>query len=173
MKLAPEEKLCLEELYLSHRVATDQLRRVPAVLNKITAAFNRMTGRNEDAATLLRYMVGRRKHKDWPRLGSSAKRFESAILEFSQEELGVVQSLYVEINQTSDELLFSPKTARLLADRFAQKAGRIVPGYKIVAAIFQKRKRGEWACIREDKTEAAEAKAFSDIAEVEKRYKQA
>lgn len=173
MRLAAEEKHCLEELYLHHGIATDQLRRVPVVLNSITAAFNRMTGRDFDAATLHRYMVNRRKNKDWPCLGTRARKFASVLDDFTEDELVLLESLYVEFNKTSDELLFSPKTARALADLFAKKAGRIMPGHTLVAAIFQKRKRGEWACIREGQQAAAEAAPFSDIQVVAKKFKQA
>jgi hypothetical protein len=173
MRLAAEEKHCLEELYLHHGIATDQLRRVPVVINSITAAFNRMTGRDFDAATLHRYMVNRRKNKDWPCLGTRARKFPSVLSDFTHDELAILESLYVDFNKTSDELLFSPKTAKTLADLFAKKAGRIVPGHMVVAAIFQKRKRGVWACIREGKEAVTEAAPFSDIQIVAKKFKQA
>lgn len=173
MKLAAAEKLCLEGLYLHHGVATDQLRRIPAVLNAITGAFNRITGQETDAPTLHRYMVNRRKNKDWPCLGDKARKFSPPADEFDEDQIAVLEAIYIEINKTSDELLFSPKTAKLLSDRFAKEIGEIVPGHKLIAAIFQKRKRGEWACIREGVKKPAVAAPFSDIPIVARKFKQA
>src|SRR5690606_10442606 len=94
-----------EELYLHYSVPTDQLRRKPVVLGRIRSAFNRLTGRDESAADLLRYMINRRKNRDWPRLGDRARRFPPAMSELLDGELDPLVSAYVLINVPLDEYL--------------------------------------------------------------------
>lgn len=173
MRLAAEEKHCLEELYLYHNVAIDQLRRAPLVLKNITDAFCSMTGRDCDAATLHRYMMNRRKNADWPKLGAKARKFPGAAEEFAEDELTLLESLYIEVDETSDELLLSPKIAKEVSLRFAKETGRIVPGPTLVAAIFQRRKRRAWARIRAGQPRAAQPAPFSDISIVAKQFRHA
>ena len=72
------EKPVLEEIYVEYSVALDQLRRDPGTLNRIVSAFNWATDGEFPPSQLLRYMLNRRKDKDWPTLGKRAKRFKPA-----------------------------------------------------------------------------------------------
>lgn len=174
MKLSPDQKLCLEELYLRHRVPTDQLKRAPTVLNRITSAFNGICDTAHEAETLLRYMVNRRKNQDWPRLGDRAVRFPPAYQLLTDHQLKVLEDIYVNLDIPSDEYLFSPDFAKSLAKEFAKKSGTILPSPTLIAVIFAKRKRREWVCIREEvaNENKAAAKAFGDIEEVDRAFKQ-
>jgi hypothetical protein len=174
MKLSPEKKLCLEELYCHYTTATDQLKRSPVVLSRITAAFNNMTGCDFDSGTLLRYMVNRRKNKDWPCLGDRAQRLAPLTSVLTETQLTILEAIYVERDVTSDEYLFNPAFAKALVNEFAKRAGVIVPAATLISVIFAKRKRGDWVCIREevaDENKAA-AKAFSDMEEADRIFKQ-
>ena len=163
MKLNPDEKACLENLYLQLAVATDQLRRVPIELRAMVAAFNQMTGREERASDLVRYMRNRRKNKDWPLLGGRARKFESAFAELDEDHLDVLEELYVEIDQTVDELDHSTKLASVLRKKFSARTGMVLPASRLVAALMAMRKAGLLPCIREEKSMDV---GFDDIDDV-------
>lgn len=163
--LCPEsEKPVLEALYLAQTVASDQLRRDPKILNTITAAFNRFTGRNLDPNLLVRYIFDRRKAADWPRLGSRARKFESVLDLLTSPQLMSLKHIYLSLDITSDELLFAPASMRQIAQRFHSETGDTIPGSTLVAVIVAKRKRGKWVGLREE---------FADIAVVEKSLRAA
>lgn len=166
--LTLDQKASLEAIYLSHEVATDQLRRAPDVLADILGTFHAATARVEiDAGLLLRYMFNRRKLKDWPRLKKRAKKFEPVESMLSAIELAALQKVYESLDETSDNLLFSAGMIRRVAQQFRELTGNAVPGSVLVAVIVSKRKRGEWVCLRKGE------KAFGDIGEVTREYKSA
>ena len=174
MKLALDQKLCLQELYILHAVATDQLHRAAGVLARITTTFNAMCDTAYDAETLLRYMINRRKNRDWPKLGPRARTFEPAYLLLTDHQIKVLEDIYVNLDIPSDEYLFSPDFARSLVKEFGERTGTIVPAATLIAVIFAKRKRGEWICIREAvaKENKSAAGAFSDVEEADRIFKQ-
>ena len=111
--LHPEvEKPVLEQLYLAHGVATDQLRRAPQVLMEITDGFNHITGRDIDPGLLLRYMFNRRKASDWPKLGPKARKFGSVLHELTPPQLEFLRQIYLELDIPSDEFLFKTSIFR-------------------------------------------------------------
>ncbi len=151
------EKPVLEGLYKQLGVATDQFQRNHASLVKITRAFNQLTGRDLDEDTLLRYMFNRRKVQDWPKLGTSAKKFQSVLNRLSAEDTAILKNIYLKLDITSDNFLFDSEYISKIARRFKEETGRQIPGPTLVGVIIAKRKRGEWPKIRE---------AFGDIAEL-------
>lgn len=164
------EKPVLEQLYVHYGVATDQLRRVPEVLNSIAAAFNRIASRDIGASELLRYMINRRKNDggDWPKLGAKAEKFPPVGSLLTDADIEALRQIYQTMDLTSDELLFRPRMASELADKFEAATGKRIAGSLLVAVIVAKRKRGEWLKIRE----TAPA-AFSDIPAVVQQQKAA
>ena len=149
------EKPVLEQLYIAHGVATDQLRRIPEVLLEITQSFNHITGRDLDPGLVLRYMFNRRKQADWPKLGATARSFDSVLNELSPSQTETLRQIYMDLDIPSDQFLFRPDLTRKIENRFHGLAGERIPGYTLVAAIVAKRKRGLWVKIREE--------AFGDI----------
>lgn len=162
MRLNSEEKSCLEELYLHYAIATDQLRRNPVVLGRITAAFNRLTGRDDDAAELLRYMINRRKNSDWPRLEDRARRFPAAMRELLDGEIDILVGAYVAINVPLDEYLLRDDLPTQLARGFTMATKRVLPPAILVAALMAHRKRGFLPCLSVEKTTGTE-QPFADI----------
>jgi hypothetical protein len=171
MRLKPEDKSCLEELYLHYAVPTDQLKRNSIVLGRITAAFNRLTGRDDEAAELLRYMINRRKNADWPRLENRAKRFSSAMKELLDGEVHVLVGAYVGIDVPLDEYLLRDDLGARLAEGFTRATKRTLPTSILVAALMAYRKRGFLPCLVEVKTAGA-SKPFADIKVVAKMTRQ-
>ncbi len=156
--LSPDEKESLESIYLSHEVATDQLRRAPAVFAEVVEAFHAATGRTDIAAgLLLRYIFNRRKQKDWPRLEGRARKFAPVTSTLSAEHLAALRVVYESLDETSDKLLFSAALMRRIATMFRESTGESIAGTVLVAIIVAKRKRGEWVCIRSGE------RAFADI----------
>ena len=166
--LTQDQKASLEAIYLSHAVATDQLRRAPDVLADILDGFHAATGRVEiDAGLLLRYMFNRRKLKDWPTLKKRAQKFEPVESKLTTSELAALQEVYESLGETSDNLLFSTGMIRRVAQQFRELTGKTIAGSVLLAVIVSKRKRGEWLCLRNGE------KAFRDIGEVAKKHKTA
>ena len=144
-----EEKPVLEALYLESAVATDQLKRSPDTLRKLTAVFNKITSRDVDQNKLLRYMINRRKAKDWPRLGPKAKKFKSVLNELTSGQLETLKQIYLDLDVPSDEFLFDPNLMQEVALRFEGFTGTRYNASILIAAIVAKRKRGLWVKIRE------------------------
>lgn len=172
MKVSPEDKCCLEELYLYHAIPTDQLRRNPVALGRIVAAFHRLTGRDDEAPELLRYMINRRKNRDWPCLGENARQFTPALRELLDGELDLLVDAYTVIRIPLDEYLLRDNLPKKLASAFAAAAGRFVKAATLVAALMAHRKRGLLPCLVEEKL-AAESRAFADIQIVARAHQRA
>ncbi len=144
------EKPVLEQLYVAYAIPTDQLRREPKALREITGAFNRVTGRDLDENTLLRYMFNRRKEKDWPTLGKKAQKFRPVGKLLDDDQLDILRTIYFDLDITSDEIQYDKGLIRKVAERFHGLSGEHVPGTILLAVILAKRKRREWPRIRED-----------------------
>jgi hypothetical protein len=146
--LDPADKQTLEGLYVNECVATDQLRRDPATLARITRTFNQLTGRDDSSSDLLAYMINRRKEKDWPRLEGNAKRFEPVTDLLTDEQLEVLRGIYVTLDVPSDQYICRVQLGRRIADLFHASTSARFPAQLLVAVIVAKRKRGLWVRIR-------------------------
>ena len=163
------EKPTLEKLYVSYRIATDQLRRCPEVLQAIADGFERIASRRIDSGTLLRYMLNRRKDSDWPKLGEKAKRFSMSLLNLLPIELvDTLKRIYVAIDIPLDEYLFRRKLVNELERRYAAETRTGESGDVLVAVMIAYRKRGLWPTIREATPE--KLRPFGDIDEVARNY---
>ena len=167
--LDKEERHALEALYTAFRVATDQLRRAPDVLQAIAEGFERTTSRRIDTGTLLRYMLNRRKAGNWPKLGKTAQRFGTSLLDMlPAAAIESLKQVYVTIDIPLDEYLFRRKLVAELERRFATVAGSSESGDTLVAVMMALRKRGLWPTIRE--ATAEQLRPFGDIDDVVKRH---
>ena len=175
MKLNPEDKSCLEGLSLHYAIPTDQLRRNPVVLGRIRATFNRMTSHDADATDLLRYMINRRKSKEWPTLGDRAKRFPPALAEI-REICGtdVVVKVYKRRGIALDEYLCTASLAREFSHEVSVAAGRAIAPATLVAGAMALRKRGLLPRVASEQAQTKSRKPagrFSDIGEVDRQFK--
>ena len=160
-----EEKQALEGLYLFHKIPTDQLKRNPSVLEKIAATFHLVSGRNIEPEKLHRYMINRRKKKDWPKLGREYVRFESPKKYLCQDDYSALRICYADIGVSIDEYLFRPELVSLLEKKFAAIADKVIGGQSLIAAMMTERKSGNWSG-SEDQAPMSKQKPFSDIEEV-------
>lgn len=151
------EKPLLEAIYDEYGVATDQLRRQPQILRRITDAFNRIASRDFEPRELLRYMINRRKAGDWIRLGGRARRFPPLYFALPEQQVERLKQIYLSLDLPSDEFLFRPREMARLSDLFFAATGRRVAGATLVGLIVARRKRGEWPTIRT---------AFGDIGDI-------
>lgn len=172
MRLTPEDKNCLEELYIYHAVPTDQLKRKRSVLIHIVNTYNRITGRDDDADEVLRYMINRRKCKDWPCLGTRARRLLPAQHELLEGELDVLVAAYIAINVPLDEYLLRSDLPSKLAQGFTMATERFVASATLVAALMAYRKRGYLPCLFEKKVAKA-SQPFADIHVVARAHRRA
>ncbi len=172
MRLTPEEKNCLEQLYIYHAVPTDQLKRKRSVLIHIVNTYNRMTGRDDEADEVLRYMINRRKCKNWPCLGDRARRLSPAQHQLLDGELDVLVAAYIAINVPLDEYLLRSDLPSKLAQGFTLATNRMVASETLVAALMAYRKRGLLPCLFEEKA-AREAQPFADIHVVAREHRSA
>ena len=173
MRLNPQDKSTLEDLYLHYAIPTDQLKRNRVVLGRIGASFRRATGLDDSNDEILRYMINRRKNKDWPKLGERAKRFPPALKELLEGEISVLCTLYKTINVPLDEFLLREDLPRRLVEMFSAKTGRIVTDATLVAAMMSYRKRGLLPCLESEKVAKpkSQKRAFSDIDEVARQHR--
>jgi hypothetical protein len=104
-------------------------------------------------------MISRRKAKDWPRLGSKAKKFESVKDLLSDYQVETLRGIYLEMDIPSDEFLIKPDLMRKITHRFEGLTGTRAEGATLIAVIMAKRKRGEWVKIRE-------VEGFEDIEQI-------
>ncbi len=94
-------------------------------------------------------MLNRRKAKDWPRLGSKAKKFQSVLKLLPPAHLETLKRIYLELDITSDCFLMDPDLMEKLARRFQEETGKRVKGNVLVGVIIAQRKRGLWIKISE------------------------
>lgn len=168
--LNPEEKKVLEELYLSYRVPTDQLRRCSDILILISSGFERLTSRRLEPGHLLRYMFNRRKDKDWPKLGKRSKKFESLFDFLTKDQIEALKKAYEQIRKPVDDYQFNTTLANDLGKLFHKFTGSSERGELLVAVMTSHRKRGEWPTLFED-VETGINNSFGDIVEVQQKYK--
>lgn len=156
--LSPDEKESLKGIYLSRGISTDNLRRIPGEFAGLVQQFRAATGRADISPNLLlRYILNRRKQKDWPRIGKRARKFESVLTLLNASQTAVLRTICETMAISSDELFFSPAHIRRVETMFREKTGTPIEGAILVAIIFAKRKRGEWTSSR------STTRAFSDI----------
>lgn len=147
-RLLPHERELLKSLYTQHRIPTDQYKRRPEDLGRLTEQWNTLTGRDDEPGEILHYMIAQRKQKKWPRLGKNHEKLASVPADvLSVKEWTLLRQAYSELDTGSDNYAFDAQLRAELEKRFARNAKRIVPSIILCAAIEAKRKRGLWVKI--------------------------
>lgn len=157
--LSIDEKEMLKFLYVRQKIPTDQYKRRPEELRKLTDRFNALTERNDKADDLLHFMISQRKQGKWPKLGSAHRKLARVPLDLmTAEKWKILDEIYLDINVGSDNYAYNVELRRELARRFSISAGRLLPARKLCAALERRRKEGSLPRLS-DKPE----KPFGDI----------
>ena len=138
-----DDKETLKFLYGRQKIPTDQYKRRPEALRKLTDRFNSLTERNDKADDLLHFMISQRKQGKWPKLGTAHKKLARVPLDLmAAEEWKILDEIYLDMNVGSDNYAYNVELRRELARRFSASAGRLLPARTLCAALERRRKEG-------------------------------
>jgi hypothetical protein len=141
--LSIDEEETLKFLYVRQNIPTDQYKRRPEELRKLTDGFNALTERSDEPDALLHFMVNRRKAGKWPKLGVGYKRLACVPLDMlPPDEWKTLEQIYLDINKGSDNYAYDAGLRKDLAQRFAASAVHFVPARTLCAALEMRRKKG-------------------------------
>ena len=141
--LSIDEEETLKFLYVRQNIPTDQYKRRPETLTKLTQGFNALTERSDGPDDLLHFMINRRKAGKWPKLGAAHKTLPCVPEDiFTPDEWTILDEIYIDINKGSDNYAYDATLRRELARRFSALVGRLVPGRTLSAVLERRRKAG-------------------------------
>jgi hypothetical protein len=90
--------------------------------------------------------------------------------DFSPDEIELLIAIYSEnvaaMGEGSDNIAYDGETAQLIAKRFAEATGRIVPPHQLVAKVTAIRKRGLLPPVQKIEADSEEDAGFTDINDV-------
>lgn len=169
--ILPDEREMLWELYREYRIPSDQYRRRPKELDRFTGAWNGLTNRSDSSGELLHYIITQRKQKRWFTFDGTHQRLSAMPEDFlTNHEWSILRAIYEEqlipLELGSDNLAYDDLLALNLSREFYDRAGRVVHGRLLFAAIMQKRKRGDWVKLprsREANPNERRMRPFGDI----------
>ncbi len=157
--LSIDDKEMLMFLYVRQRIPTDQYKRRPEDLRKLTDRFNALAERNDKADDLLHFMISQRKQGKWPKLGTSHRKLARVPLDLlTADEWKILDEIYLDMNVGSDNYAYNVELRSELARRFSVSASCFVPARTLCAGLERRRKEGLLPRLT-DKPE----KAFGDI----------
>jgi len=158
-RLSIDDRDMLKFLYVRQRIPTDQYKRRPEDLRKLTDRFNALTERSDEPDDLLHFMVSQRKQGKWPKLGSVHRKLARVPLDLlTADEWDILDEIYLDMNVGSDNYAFDAELRREFARRFSASAGRFVPARTLSAALERRRKEGSLPRLTEKPPEP-----FSDM----------
>lgn len=165
IRLRPDERESLEALYVAHRIPSDQWVRRPDELVGFISDFNKLTGSDYLPGEVLHYMYSQRKQKMWPTFGGGYKKLAPLPDDvLSDDEWEILREEYLKLGIGSDNFVFDDALCFKLEETFGMRAGRVVSGRVLFAAIMKKRKRGLWPKV------GTKAKEFADFDAVAEKY---
>ena len=98
LRLLPHEDELLRTLYREFNIPTDQYPQRPEDLIRLVDGWNNLTGRKEQAAEVLHYMVTRRKRGLWVRLGrGTAEVLTAPSISLTEEEFEHLDSIHEDL----------------------------------------------------------------------------
>jgi hypothetical protein len=147
IKLLPDERKNLMDVYVKWRFAIDAYEALPDELEGMIEEWRQRCGRNvaPDPCDILHYMRTQRKLGRWVKLGNK-HRDPPAIPSLSAEDVEKLVDIYAsnvaELDCGSDTLAYDEQVADFIAREFADRTGHIVPAPCLVAKLTALRKRG-------------------------------
>ncbi len=142
-RLSIDEEGMLKFLYVRQNIPTDQYKRRPEALRKLTEGFNALTERSDEPDDLLHFMINRRKKGKWPTLGTGHKKLDSIPYDvMTPDEWKILEEIYLDLYKGSDNYAYDSDLRRELSRRFSTSVGRFVSGRTLCAALERIRKAG-------------------------------
>lgn len=173
--LQRDEDRLLRKFYLYARVPVDQYeKRPPGEFEAFVKNWNRATGRSDSEDDIKHYMMTKRKNGDWPRMDGKHKTAPSIhnMIELQEDDWDALYRIYLDVvvpkDLGRDSLVYDDELAELVAYKFSQATGRIIPSHLLVAAIMAKSKRKDWAHLP-DAIERSRKREFDDLDALEKK----
>jgi hypothetical protein len=165
LKLQNDEEELLRTLYREYDIPTDQYPHRPDDLQRLVAAWNNLTGRNESASDVLHFMISRRKKGKWEKLGrEAAKDYQKPQASFTDEDFAHFDAIHEELQIASDNYALNTDAAKRLQEEFARRTGRVIPAMILAAAMITRRKAGALATLKPKAND--QDLGFSDIDQV-------
>ena len=165
LKLNREEDYLLRILYRQFKVTTDNLPRLPDVLDELVRTWNNLAGRSDSAPEVLHYMMTRRKKKQWEKLGrKSQPRTDVEFARFEDDDWAHIDSIYEDLQIASDNFALDQDVGKKFADEFARRTNKIVPPMLLAAAVVRRRKGAKLTTLKPKHSDAE--LGFRDIDEV-------
>jgi hypothetical protein len=164
LRLQKDEDQALRELYREFRIPTDQYPHRPDDLERLAAAWNSITGRNEAALDILHYMITQRKQTKWERLGwNSGDDFKQQEVAFTADDFKHLDAIHEDLHIASDNYVLNIEASKRLQEEFARRTGRVIPPLRLAAAMITRRKAHKLATLR---PQTEQNLGFHDIDEV-------
>jgi hypothetical protein len=139
----------LKHLYLAFGYPSDQYKRRPTEKARFVRRWNNLSERSDSEGDLLHFVITKRKNSQWVTFDGNYKELESMPDDFlSPQEWTYLEEAYIEVlvskNLGSDNIAYDPKLAQEIGVAFARRSARAIHAPLLLAAIEEKRKRGNW-----------------------------
>lgn len=151
IKLFPNERQALEDVYLKWGFAVDSYEQLPEELEAMVEEWRQRCGRSDPTSDVFHYIRNARKCKNqgqskgWVRFDGKHKT-PAPMPSFTADEVETLVLIYSKLvaceGHGSDNLAYDPALMDLIAKEFAESTGRVVPPHYLCAKLTALRKRG-------------------------------
>lgn len=163
----------LRRQYTTWRIPTDQFKKRPEDLAKYMEMWNNLSERDDAPEDILHYMITKRKAGErliprWPVFEGKHRTAPTTSGLLNEKEWKILEQVCLDEliarGLGTDNLAYRPELCDIIEEEFARRAGRVIPGLLLAAAIEARRKRGEWLTLRDDYNDPDVG--FGDIDEI-------
>jgi hypothetical protein len=168
IKLLPNERQDLVDVYLEWRIPIDQYEIRPDDLRAFVNEWQQRCGRKDAPGEVLHYMRTQRKRGLWVTFDGQHESTPNGA-SFTADEIEILVCIFHDnvtvLESGSDVLAYDDEIADLIAKGFAEQTGRIVPAHQLIAKLTALRKRGLLTKVGE-RVQGSSEIGFSDIDQV-------
>jgi hypothetical protein len=165
IQLNEHERNLLVQRYLRWRIPIDQYESRPDDLEGLCDEWRCLCRRSDTDGEILHYMRTQRKRGKWVTFDGNHETAPPLPC-FTADETELLITIYTEniaaMGAGSDNVAYDNETAELIAERFAEVTGRIVPSHQLVAKVTAIRKRGLLPPIQVDTLDPSDDLGFTD-----------
>ncbi|MCA9125114.1 MAG: hypothetical protein H6822_01995 [Planctomycetaceae bacterium] len=162
----------LRNLYVQLGIPRDQYKKRPEDMNVLERMWVNLSGRNDSAPELIRYMQNQQKAKrrlkvPWPVFNGAHKRAPSLSSALDGEQMESLKSAYeavvLPLDVGTDAAAWNEEAVESLAREFSRLTGMIMPGLILLAIAEEKRKRGVWFKVGRRRSEGFDFGSLDDV----------